>query len=99
MSNDLTETEDWPQGLYMIFIKTDTEASMGQVIGLTQTTALIRPWNFMWGGVDDERTYEVVLAEQKEFHAFDDINKMDVYFREHFWSKYLDKNVKPGTII
>jgi len=99
MDSDLTEAEDWPQGLYMIFIKTDTEASMGQVIGLTQTTALIRPWNFMWGGVDDERTYEVVLAEQKEFHAFDDINEMDVYFREHFWNKYLDENIKPGTII
>jgi hypothetical protein len=99
MGSDLTEAEDWPQGLYMIFVKTDTEVSMGRVIGLTQTKALIRPWNFMFGGVDEEKTFEVVLADHKEFHAFDDLAEMDVYFAKHYWNKYLDKNTKMGTIV
>jgi hypothetical protein len=99
MDNDLIEAEEWPQGLYMIFVKTDTEAAMGRVIDLTQTTAVIRPWNFMWGRVDEDQTYEVVLADQKEVFAFDSLAEMDVYFATHYWRKYLDNNIQRGTII
>jgi ABC-type uncharacterized transport system substrate-binding protein len=97
--NEEVEAEEWPKGLYMIFLKTDTDAVMGKVIGLTQTKALIHPWSFMWGGVDEELTIEVVLAEQKEFFAFDDLWEMDDYFSEHYWKPMLDKNVPMGTMI
>jgi hypothetical protein len=53
----------------------------------------------MWGGVDEELTIEVVLAEQKEFFAFDDLWEMDDYFSEHYWKPMLDKNVPMGTMI
>ena len=99
MDTDLIEAEVWPQGLYMIFVKTDTEVAMGQVIGLTQTTAIIHPWNFMWGKVDEEKTYEVVLADQKQFFAFDELTEMDVYFATHYWRKYLDNNIQKGTML
>jgi hypothetical protein len=99
MDDDLLEAEEWPQGLYMIFVKTDTDLSMGRVIGLTQTTALIRPWNFMLGGLDKEKTLEIVLAEHKDFIAFDDCAEMDVFFTTHFWQKYLNKNIQRGTIL
>ena len=99
MDNDLIEAEDWPKGLYMIFIKTDTDACMGKVIGLTQTKALIQPWSFMFGGVDEELTIEVVLADQKEFFAFDDIWEMDDHFQKKFWNPMLDKNIKTGITI
>jgi hypothetical protein len=83
----------------MLFLKTDTDLRMGKVIGLTQTKALIHPYSFMFGWVDEELIIEVVLAEQKEFFAFDDIWKMDDYFNEHFWNPMLDKNIKMGTIV
>ena len=99
VETEVVEAEDWPKGLYMIFIKTDTDASMGKVIGLTQTKALIHPWNFMSGGLDQDLTLEVVLADQKEFHAFDDLWEMDDFFAKHFWNPMLDKNIKMGTIV
>ena len=102
MSNELVEAEDWPKGLYMIFIKEDKDnidSRMGKVIGLTQTKALIHPWSFMFGGIDEELTLEVVLADQVAFFAFDDIWEMDDYFHEHYWNPMLDKNITAGAII
>ena len=99
MSNEMTDSEVWPKGLYMIFVKTDTEAAMGKVIGLTKTTALIHPWDFMFGGVDEESTIEVVLANTETFVAFDDVWDMDDYFQERYWKPMLDKNIKAGTIV
>jgi len=99
MDDDLMKLEDQLQGLYMIFVKTDTEISMGQVIGLTQTAAQILPWNFMWGGIDEEKYIEIILAEQKEFFSFDNMKAMDLYFAVNFWQKHLDKNIQRGTIL
>ena len=99
MSNDLVEAEDWPKGLYMIFVKTDTDAVMGKVIGLTQTTAVIHPWDFMFGGVDEELTIQVLLADTNTFIAFDDVWDMDEHFQKHYWNPMLDKNIKSGTIV
>jgi hypothetical protein len=99
VSSELLEAEDWPKGLYMIFIKEDDDSRMGKVIGLTQTKALIHPWSFMFGGVDEELTIEVVLADQVAFFAFDDIWEMDDYFHEHYWNPMLDKNITAGTIV
>jgi hypothetical protein len=99
MDNEIVEAEDWPKGLYMIFLKTETDAMMGKVIGLTKTTALIHPWDFMFGGVDEELTIGVLLADYKEFFAFDDVWDMDDYFEKHHWNLMLDKNIKPGTIV
>lgn len=99
MENENTKEQSWPKGLFVIFIKSDTEASMGQVIGLTQTKALIHPWNFMYGGLDVDLTLEVVLADHEKFISFDDWWKMDDYFMEHFWTPALDKNIKMGAIV
>jgi hypothetical protein len=83
---NLLAPEDWPKGLYMIFVFGD-DTVMGQVIGLTNTNALIHPWDFMFGGVDEEKVMEIVLADVKSFHAFDDIWKMDSYNASHYWNK------------
>lgn len=83
---DLLAPEDWPKGLYMIFVL-DSDTVMGKVIGLTNTSALIHPWDFMFGGVDEEQVKEIVLADVKSFHAFDDIWKMDSYNASHYWKK------------
>jgi hypothetical protein len=99
MENEMIEPAEWPKGLYMIFLKTETDAVMGKVIGLTKTTALIHPWDFMFGGVDEELTIGVLLADYKEFFAFDDVWHMDDYFEKHHWNLMLDKNIKPGTIV
>ena len=99
MDNEIIEAEDWPKGLYMIFLKTDTDAVMGKVVGLTQTTALINPWNFMFGGVDEELTIQVLLADIKIFISFDDLWDMDDYFHKNHWTPMLDKNIKAGTIV
>jgi hypothetical protein len=84
--NEVMEAAEWPKGLYMIFLKTETDAYMGKVIGLTRTTALIHPWDFMFGGVDEEVTRELVIADFENFIAFDDVWKMDDYFSAHHWN-------------
>jgi hypothetical protein len=76
---------EWSKGLYMIFLKTDTDAYMGKVIGLTPTTALIHPWDFMFGGVDEETIKELVIAQFKKFIPFDDVWEMDEYFEAKHW--------------
>jgi hypothetical protein len=83
--NKAIEVAEWPKGLYMIFLKTDTDAYMGKVIGLTPTTALIHPWDFMFGGVDEEVVREIVVADFKQFIPFDDVWKMDDYFSANHW--------------
>lgn len=83
---NLLGDEDWPKGLHMIFVF-DDDVIMGKVIGLTNTSALIHPWDFMFGGVDEEQVREVVLAGVKRFHAFDDIWDMDDYNDKHYWKK------------
>jgi len=90
---------DSPKGLYMVFVKTDTEASMGRVVGLTQTSAWIRPWNFRDGGIDEDKAIEVVLADQKTLTSFEDMEEMDEWFAVNFWNPMLDKNLKQGTIV
>ena len=85
MSEENIETAEWPKGLYMIFLKTDTDAYMGKVIGLTPTKVLIHPWDFMFGGVDEEVVRELVVAEFKQFISFDDVWKMDDYFSANHW--------------
>ena len=76
--------EEWPKGLYMIFVKEGKDTRMGRVIGLTRTTAKIHPWDFMFGGVDQEVTQEIVLAEWDLFHPFDDIWDMDEYHSQTY---------------
>jgi len=83
--NETIEVAEWPKGLYMIFLKTDTEAYMGKVTGLTNTSALIHPWDFMFGGVDEDVILEIVLADYKKFIPFDDIWEMDEYFEANHW--------------
>jgi hypothetical protein len=81
---DPLRVEEWPKGLYMIFVL-DDDCLMGKVFGLTNTKALIHPWSFMFGGVDEEEAVEIVLADVKKFYAFDDIWEMDEYFNKHYW--------------
>jgi hypothetical protein len=83
--SEIIEHAEWPKGLYMIFLKTDTDAFMGKVIGLTRTTALIHPWNFMFGGIDEDVTRELVVADFQQFIPFDDVWKMDDYFSVNHW--------------
>ena len=83
--NEIIEHVEWPKGLYMIFLKTDTDAFMGKVIGLTRTTVLIHPWDFMFGGVDEEVVRELVVADFRQFIPFDDVWKMDDYFLANHW--------------
>ena len=78
--------EDWPKGLYMIFAA-GADTTMGKVIGLTKTTARIHPWDFMFGGVDEDQIKDVVLAHVEQFVSFDDIWDMDEYNEKHFWLK------------
>lgn len=93
----LSDAEDWPKGLYMIFVfdDDDTNYMMGKVIGLTKTSARIHPWSFMWGGIDEEKVREIVLADVKRFHAFDDIWDMDVYCDNHYWKKTIGETNEP----
>jgi hypothetical protein len=75
--------EDWPKGLYMIFAK-EGDTRMGKVIGLTRTTAKIHPWDFMFGGIDEEVVLEIVLADWDLFHPFDDLWNMDHYHDQNY---------------
>ena len=75
--------EEWPKGLHMIFAK-DGETRMGKVIGLTRTTAKLHPWDFMFGGLDEDVVQEIVLAEWDLFHPFDDLWDMDEYHNKHY---------------
>jgi hypothetical protein len=86
MSDEPIEFAEWPKGLYVIFV-TEDNAYMGKVVGLTSTTAKIHPWDFMFGGVDEEQVREIVLADVKTFHAFDDIWDMDDYHEQNYWGK------------
>jgi len=72
----------------MIFADGAGSAIMGKVIGLTKTSARIHPWDFMFGGVDEDQVREVVLANFEYFHSFDDIWDMDDYCSEHYWLKH-----------
>lgn len=94
---DGVEMEDWPKGLYMIFAL-ENDAIMGKVIGLTRTTALIHPWDIQFGGVDEDVATQVVLAEYKEFVAFDDIWDMEEYFESRHWNLMTGKDVQMGEI-
>ena len=76
--------EPWPKGLFIIFVKEDGASMMGKVIGLTKTNAIFHPWDFMFGGVDEEAVREVVLAEWDIFHAFDDVWDMDEFHDKHY---------------
>jgi len=96
--NEEVEAEEWPKGLYMIFLTTDTDGLMGKVIGLTCTTALIHPWDFMFGGVDEEVARQVVLADCKTFISFDDVWDMDKYFHDHHWNLMTGEDIKMGDI-
>jgi len=91
------EPEEWPKGLYMIFAVNEKDAEMGKVIGLTSTTALVHPWSFMFGGIDNEVTRTVVLADFKEFIPFDDLWEMDEYFNMYYWSYITGEKTKEGT--
>jgi len=98
MSNEheRIEAEEWPKGLYMIFAG-EKDVLMGKVIGLTSTTALIHPWNFMFGGIDEEVKRGIVLADHKEFIPFDDLWDMDKYFAVHYWSDLTSNQPKAGA--
>ena len=89
--SDSGEITEWLKDLYVIFV-TDDNVYMGKVISLTPTTAFIRPWDFMFGGVDEKVVREIVLADVKTFHAFDDISEMDAYHEEHYWGKMIGEN-------
>ena len=93
-----TKVADWPKGLYMIFVMTDTDAIMGKVIGLTPTTALIHPWDFMFGGVDEEVVRELVIADFNQFISFDDVWEMDEYFSTRHWNLMTGEDIKMGEI-
>jgi hypothetical protein len=78
--------------LYMIFVQGD-DTCMGRVISLTQTEALIHPWNFMVGGIDEDRTRKVVPSECQETLKFDDLETMDKHFSNNYW-----KHITGGTV-
>jgi hypothetical protein len=94
--HECMDSEESPKGLYMIFAG-EKDVMMGKVIGLTSTTALIHPWNFMFGGIDDEAIRGIVLADHKEFIPFDDLLDMDKYFAVHYWSDLTSKQPKAGV--
>ena len=89
---------EWPKGLFMIFVKDEKDCYMGKVVGLTQTTALVHLWDFMFGGVDEDSVSQLVLADFKEFIAFDDIWDMDDYFAKRHWNLMTGKDIQMGEI-
>ena len=93
-----TEHAEWPKGLYMIFLTTDTDGLMGKVIGLTSATAIIHPWDVLFGGVDEDIARQVVLADCKTFISFDDIWDMEKYFEDHHWNLMTGEDIKMGDM-
>jgi hypothetical protein len=97
MSNEHLEQAVQPKGFYMIFVVDEKNAMMGRLIGLTSTAALIHPWNFMFGGIDEHVTKTVVLDDYKEFLAFDNLLDMDEYFDANHWSYMTGKKLVEGV--
>lgn len=82
---DLNNIPPSPRGLYVIFVKEEKPTLMGEVVILTAKTVVIHPWDFMFGGIDDEQTRELTLADFDEFHCFDDMWAMDDFFSINYW--------------
>ena len=75
-----------PKGLYIIFIKDETDCCMGKVVGLTKTSALVHLWNFVVGGINKGSVTELDLQDFDKFISFDDLEDMDRYFANRFWN-------------
>jgi hypothetical protein len=75
--------EEWPKGLYMVF-QNGTKTIMGKVIGLTNKTVFIHPWDYHFGGLDDDVIMEIVLADVGKFFPFDDIWDMYQFHIDNF---------------
>ena len=82
---DLDNIPESPRGLYIIFVKEGEALFMGEVVGLTAKSALIHPWDFMFGGIDEEQVRDLTLADFDQFHCFDDMWAMDDFNLKHYW--------------